>query len=69
MNIKVAVRVRPFNSREQQMNTDLCIKMNNNTTEVLDEDGKTAIKSFTLDHCFWSHDEYVQQLDGYLKPN
>lgn len=69
MNIKVAVRVRPFNAREKQMKTDLCIKMNSDTTEVIDDDGKSTLKSFTLDHCFWSHDDCVEMADGYLKPD
>ena len=69
MNIKVAIRVRPFNAREQQMNSDLCVKMNSDTTEVIDEDGKTPMKSFTLDHCFWSHNGFVEEADGYLKPD
>lgn len=68
MSIKVAVRVRPFNQREKQMNTDLCIRMDNKTTVVLDDDGETTRKSFTLDHCFWSHDGYKEEPNGYLLP-
>lgn len=31
MNIKVAVRLRPFNKRELDMNSELCIKMKDKT--------------------------------------
>ncbi len=27
MNIKVAIRVRPFNKREEKMKSELCVKM------------------------------------------
>ena len=32
MNIKVAVRLRPFNKRELKLKSDLCIKMKDKTT-------------------------------------
>ena len=37
MSIKVAVRVRPFNSREQNLNAKCCIKMNGPTTTIVDD--------------------------------
>lgn len=37
MNIKVAIRVRPFNSREKELGSDLCIQMDPRTTYILDE--------------------------------
>ena len=55
MNIKVAIRVRPFNKRELKLKSDLCVKMTKNQTIVHDEKGE-EIKNFTYDHCFWSHD-------------
>jgi len=35
-NVKVAVRVRPFNSREKQRNSQLIIGMNGNSTTIQD---------------------------------
>lgn len=35
MSVKVAVRVRPFNSREMELNSTLCIAMNGPTTILL----------------------------------
>lgn len=32
MSVKVAVRVRPFNSREVELNSVLCVDMNGPTT-------------------------------------
>jgi hypothetical protein len=34
--VKVAVRVRPFNSREKERNAKLIIEMNGNTTTIKD---------------------------------
>ena len=67
MNIEVAIRVRPFNQREKKLKSDLCIKMKGNSTFLLNNEGKT-IKSYTFDHCFWSHDNYKKEKNGYLVP-
>lgn len=68
MNIKVAVRLRPFNQRELKMNSDLCVKMKDKTTQLIKENNKVA-KAFVFDHCFWSHDEFEKEKNGYLRPN
>jgi len=64
----VAVRVRPFNSREQERNAVLCIKMENDSTYITDGEGGEP-KMFTFDYSYWSHDGYVEQPDGYLIPD
>lgn len=67
MNINVAVRVRPFNSRELSIKSKLCIEMNNNDVRIVDKNGST-LKKFSFDHCFWSHDEFKVDIMGYCKP-
>jgi hypothetical protein len=48
-NVKVAVRVRPFNGRESIRDAKNIIVMDGATTTITDpSDGKT--KSFTFDH-------------------
>ena len=66
MSIVVAVRVRPFNQREKDLRSKLCVKMNNNTTILYNTTGKE--RSFTFDHSFWSHNAYNEEEDGYLRP-
>ena len=61
MSIKVAVRVRPFNEREQKLGAKLCIEMNGAMTKITDPAGgnsanKDGFKEFTFDYSFWSHD-------------
>lgn len=60
----MAVRVRPFNQREKDLKTKLCVKMNGNTTVLVNESG--AERKFTFDHSFWSHDGYKTLKDGTL---
>lgn len=66
MSIKVAVRVRPFTPREQKLQTELCVKMQGNSTVLTGEDGKE--RSFAFDYCFWSHDGFQERPDGVLEP-
>lgn len=68
MNIKVAIRIRPFNHREEQLKTDLCIKMESQTVYTLEPNGVVNGRSYTVDHCFWSHDGYRTTPDGVLLP-
>ena len=67
MSVKVAVRVRPFNTREKENNSVCCIEMNETQTTIKDELGQP--KTFTFDHSFWSHDCYIEQENGYLSPD
>ena len=64
MSIVVAVRVRPFNQREKDLKSKLCVKMKNNTTVIFDGNGKE--RSFTFDHSFWSHDGFEIEKDGMI---
>ena len=67
MSVKVAVRVRPFNTREISQNSTSIIEMpGNNQTKIIDESGKE--KTYTFDHSFWSHDGYKVLEDGYFEP-
>ena len=67
MSVKVAVRVRPFNTREKDNNSICCIEMNSNQTTIKDELDQP--RTFTFDHSFWSHDCYIEQENGYLAPD
>ena len=67
MSVKVAVRVRPFNTREKDNNSVCCIEMTENQTTIKDEIGQP--KTFTFDHSFWSHDCYIELENGYLSPD
>lgn len=65
-NVKVAVRVRPFNSRETSMNATLIIDMIGQTTTIKDPNNpKDGPKKFSFDYSYWSHDGFVDN-DGYL---
>nr|XP_022909743.1 kinesin-like protein Klp98A isoform X1 [Onthophagus taurus]XP_022909744.1 kinesin-like protein Klp98A isoform X2 [Onthophagus taurus] len=61
-SVKVAVRVRPFNQREVDMEAKLIIQMNGKKTGILNckantRDESIRYKEFTFDHSYWSHDE------------
>lgn len=65
-NVKVAVRCRPFNSREKERNAKLIISMDGPTTEIRDPSGDKEPKKFTFDYSYWSHDGFVEQDDKVL---
>lgn len=66
MSVVVAVRVRPFNKREIELDTKNCVKMNGGTTILVDEAGDE--RPFTFDYSFWSHDGFKQEPSGKLIP-
>ena len=67
MSIQVGIRVRPFNDQEKtEQNKCIFEILGENQIKIKDEKGKE--RSFTFDHCFWSHDGYKIQNDGYLTP-
>jgi kinesin family protein 13 len=68
MNIKVAIRVRPFNQRELDLKTELCVDMSDNQTYILKEGSSEIERTFTYDNCFWSHDEFDTDEHGYHFP-
>ena len=67
MSVKVAVRVRPFNTREKDSKSICNIEMDGCQTVIKDELGQP--RTFTFDHSFWSHDCYIEQENGYLSPD
>ncbi|XP_026475169.1 kinesin-like protein unc-104 [Ctenocephalides felis] len=58
-SVKVAVRVRPFNSREVTRESKCIIEMSGNTTAIINPKAppgtKDATKSFNFDFSYWSH--------------
>ncbi|TSR39590.1 Kinesin-like protein KIF1C [Bagarius yarrelli] len=55
-SVKVAVRVRPFNSRETSKDSKCIIQMQGNSTTILNpKNPKEAPKSFSFDYSYWSH--------------
>ncbi|KAM9852404.1 kinesin-like protein KIF13A [Aulostomus maculatus] len=61
--VKVAVRVRPMNRREIELNTKCVVDMEDNQTVLhpppsnAKGDNRKQAKVFAFDHCFWSMDE------------
>jgi hypothetical protein len=70
-NVKVAVRVRPFNKREIKRTSKCVIRMYQNATVITHPDSlhlprdDQANHMFSFDHSYWSHDNenknYVSQ--------
>ncbi|XP_034536081.1 kinesin-like protein KIF13B isoform X2 [Notolabrus celidotus] len=63
-NVKVAVRVRPMNRREKELNTKCVVEMAKNQTilhpggaNLGKGDSRNQSKVFAYDYCFWSMDE------------
>nr|XP_055043364.1 kinesin-like protein KIF1B isoform X12 [Misgurnus anguillicaudatus] len=55
-SVKVAVRVRPFNSRETSKESKCIIQMQGNSTTILNpKNPKEGPKSFSFDYSYWSH--------------
>ena len=67
-NLKVAVRVRPFNKREKGRSAKLIVEMNGNTTIITNpNDGDS--KNFTFDYSYWSFDGFKEESGGYNGPD
>ncbi|XP_061096801.1 kinesin-like protein KIF1A isoform X4 [Conger conger] len=54
-SVKVAVRVRPFNSRETSKDSKCIIQMSGNTTTIINPKQPKENKSFNFDYSYWSH--------------
>ncbi|XP_051996307.1 kinesin-like protein KIF1A [Xyrauchen texanus] len=54
-SVKVAVRVRPFNSREISKESKCIIQMSGNTTTIINPKAPKENKSFNFDYSYWSH--------------
>ena len=63
-NVKVAVRVRPFNKREKGRNAQVIIHMNGNSTTITNPENNET-KSFTFDYSYWSFDGFKEEKNGY----
>jgi kinesin family protein 1 len=69
-SVKVAVRVRPFNTREKDRGAKLIVEMKGATTKLHSADGSgEEPKTFTFDYSYWSHDGFTEQPDGVLAAN
>lgn len=68
--VKVAVRVRPFNTRElQQGSAKLVVDMgSDNAVTITDPSDHGKRHKFTYDYSFWSHDDFTTADDGLLVP-
>ncbi|XP_043551300.1 kinesin-like protein KIF13B isoform X2 [Chiloscyllium plagiosum] len=67
-NVQVAVRIRPLNRREIDLNTKCIIDVEGNQTILSPAnanlgkgDARSQPKVFAYDHCFWSMDESVKE--------
>ena len=65
-SIKVAVRVRPFNSKELKSKSKLVVSMNGGETIVTNPETNETRK-FTFDHSYWSHDGFTTNDSGKLE--
>nr|XP_043899386.1 kinesin-like protein KIF1A isoform X5 [Solea senegalensis] len=69
-SVKVAVRVRPFNSREMGFESKCIIQMSGNTTTIVNPKQAKDNKSFNFDYSYWSHTtpediNYASQMQVY----
>ena len=55
MSVKVAVRVRPFNSRERSLGCECVVDMSDPSTTLKPYQGEEE-RRFTFDYSFWSFD-------------
>ena len=64
MSVQVAVRVRPFNQREKDLNSQLCVEMMGNRTTLKNLEDPERDKDFYYDYSFWSHDGFRMDEEG-----
>ena len=68
-SVVIAVRVRPFNTREKEKDSELIIQMRDNTT-IIRNPITNLTKTFTFDYSYWSHDGFIENPEtGYLSDN
>jgi len=65
-NVKVAVRVRPFNQREKDKKSRCIVTMRQQQT-VLVHPYTEQVQSFMFDHSFWSFDNVAHNCMGQLQ--
>ncbi|KAK8745809.1 hypothetical protein OTU49_000024, partial [Cherax quadricarinatus] len=62
-SVKVAVRVRPFNQREIDLNSSCIVEVEDKKTRLINHkvntieggENRERIKDFTFDYSYWSH--------------
>ena len=71
--MKIAVRVRPFNSREKDRDAVTIINMQGKSTSIAKPDklfDKSSTRTFTFDYSYWSMDssqpQFASQDDVYI---
>lgn len=64
--VRVAVRVRPFNSRELQSSARCIVEMKERQTILHDPHEAKAARPFTFDYSYWSFDGFKVQPDGVI---
>lgn len=52
-NVKVAVRVRPFNQREKEAGSTLVVSMTGNQTLISKPKSNEEPKKFAFDYSYW----------------
>ena len=67
-NLKVAVRVRPFNNREKQRKAKLIVEMSGNSTKITNP-ADNDTKTFAFDYSYWSFDGFKDDKNGYSAPD
>uniref|UniRef100_A0A673GJ13 Kinesin motor domain-containing protein n=1 Tax=Sinocyclocheilus rhinocerous TaxID=307959 RepID=A0A673GJ13_9TELE len=65
-SVKVAVRVRPFNSRETSRDAKCVIQMQGSSTCIWNpKQPKEAAKNFSFDYSYWSHSSVLLHTPHY----
>ena len=67
-NVKVAVRVRPFNQREKDASSKLVVSMVGNQT-IISHPKTNEERKFAFDYSYWSHDGFKTDSSGYFSPD
>jgi hypothetical protein len=67
-SVKVAVRVRPFNTREKTANSKLIVGMSGQQTIITNPQSEEE-KKFAFDYSYWSHDGFSTDAKGYMSPS
>ncbi|KAL4504232.1 hypothetical protein ABPG72_021070 [Tetrahymena utriculariae] len=67
MSVQVAVRVRPFNNREIELGSELCVAMQGNKTSLVHFEDQKKNRDFFFDFSFWSHSGFEQDETGLCK--
>lgn len=68
-NIKVAVRVRPFNKRETERKSKLIVDMQGTQTVIKSLSDANKSHTFAFDYSYWSYDGCKADSNGYWTPD